>query len=493
MITKTTRHQHELTMVNLEDLVPDDHLLRKIETIIPMGFIYEYVESLYSAIGAPSIDPVRLFKMAFINRLFGINSMRRTVEEIKVNLAYRWYLGLNLDEAVPHFSDFSKNYTRKFSQPIQVRDAKTGAMVETTVFAAIFERILREAVKHGFLYPGHTYMDSTNIKANANKKKFTTEEIQTDLRNYQFELDAEIDVLCEAKDFTKPKPLEAEVKKRKINTVDPDSGYFCKGEHEKQFAYLAQTACDSNGFILAVKVNPANLHDSTTFSPVFQELVTKFGVGGDKGIRSIALDAGYKVPSIAREIIQAKITPLMPYTCPKGRKYNEDEARIVRKEFDYDKQHDVFYCPQHKTLVPRSIDRKNGAQIYRTKKEDCRDCPLRAKCLSKSVETKSLTRHIWQSYLDEVELIRKTEYHARYYAKRKYTIERVFADAKEKHGLRFTRLRGLKRVQDELLLTFACMNMKKIAMWASPMKAVSSFLNQLIHTMMPIKKMGYSF
>ena len=95
-------------MVILEELVPEDHLLRKIEKAIPMGFIYEIVEPLYSKVGAPSIDPVRLFKMAFINRLYGINSMRRTTEEIRVNLAYRWYLGLDIDDPVPHFSDFSK-------------------------------------------------------------------------------------------------------------------------------------------------------------------------------------------------------------------------------------------------------------------------------------------------------------------------------------------------------------------------------------------------
>lgn len=466
MITKTNQNQHAVKMVILEELVPNDHLLRKIEKAIPMGFIYEYVEPLYSKVGAPSIDPVRLFKMAFINRLFGINSMRRTTEEIQVNLAYRWYLGLDIDDPVPHFSDFSKNYTRKFSQPIQIKHPQTGEVYETTVFAAIFERILSEAMKRGFLYPGHTYMDSTHIKASANKKKFTTEEVQTDLRSYQAELDAEMDAYCEEKNLKKPKPLEAEVKKRKVNTVDPDSGYFCKGEHEKQFAYLAQTACDSNGFILAVKVNPANLHDSATFSPVFQELVSKYGVGGEKGIRSIALDAGYKVPSIAREIIQTKVTPLMPYTCPKGRKFNEDEERIVRKEFVYDPQHDVYYCPNRCTLEPRSVDRKDGTKIYRAKKKDCDTCPLRSQCLSKTTVTKTLKRNFWQSFLDEVELIRRTEYHARYYAKRKFTIERIFADAKEKHGLRYTRSRGLKRLQDELLLTFSCMNLKKIALWA---------------------------
>ena len=98
----------------IEEFVTENHLVRKLEETIDWCFIYPLVSSLYSSIGRPSIDPVILFKMIFINYCFGINSMRKTCEEIKVNLAYRWFLGISLEEAVPNYSTWSQNYIRRY-------------------------------------------------------------------------------------------------------------------------------------------------------------------------------------------------------------------------------------------------------------------------------------------------------------------------------------------------------------------------------------------
>lgn len=103
-----------LIMSTLDDLVPQDHLVRTLEATIDWKFIYPLVKSLYSNFGRRSIDPVVLFKMIFINYTFGINSMRKTCEEIKVNIAYRWFLGISIYEAVPNYSTWSKNYQRRY-------------------------------------------------------------------------------------------------------------------------------------------------------------------------------------------------------------------------------------------------------------------------------------------------------------------------------------------------------------------------------------------
>lgn len=253
--------------------------------------------------------------------------------------------------------------------------------------------------------------------------------------------------------------------KTKVSISDPECGIFNKGEHEVKAAYLAQTVCDIHGFVLGTQVNPANLHDSTTFRDLFRDVVSSFA---PNTIRSIGIDAGYKTPAIAREIIQSGITPLFPYTRPKGRKNNEEKPVVSgSKEFTYDNQHDWFVGPNQCLATPRSINKETGYILYRTSAKDCNQCPLRTNCLSKTAKTKTLNRHIWQPFLEEAELIRRTEYHLRYYSFRKKTIERIFADAKEKHGLRFTRLKGQQRVQHETLLVYACMNMKKIAIWAT--------------------------
>lgn len=127
----------------LEQLVPNNHLLRKIDKIIDFDFIYDEVEDLYSAVGRPSIDPVVLIKIVMIQYLFGIPSMRQTIREIEVNVAYRWFLGYSISEKIPHFSTFNKNYERRFKK--------------TNLFNNIFVRILEIAEENGLIEPTQIY------------------------------------------------------------------------------------------------------------------------------------------------------------------------------------------------------------------------------------------------------------------------------------------------------------------------------------------------
>jgi len=145
--------------ITLDNLVPKDHLVRKIENALDFSFIYDKVKDLYSPLGAPSIDPVVLIKIVLIQYLFGIPSMRQTIREIEVNIAYRWFLGYSLTEKIPHFSTFNKNYERRFK--------------DTDLFNIIFTKILEKADKHGFINLSEIYIDSTHIKASANKRKYT--------------------------------------------------------------------------------------------------------------------------------------------------------------------------------------------------------------------------------------------------------------------------------------------------------------------------------
>lgn len=114
MGVKNTSERAQIELVSLEDLVPSDHLVRKLDAAIDFSFIYDVVKDLYKPYGRESIDPVVLVKIIFIQYVFGISSMRKTIGEIEVNFAYRWYLGYGMHETVPHFSTFGKNYTRRF-------------------------------------------------------------------------------------------------------------------------------------------------------------------------------------------------------------------------------------------------------------------------------------------------------------------------------------------------------------------------------------------
>ena len=147
-------------MLSIDGLVPQDHLIRKIDAAIDLSFIYDKVKHLYKSGGRESIDPVVLIKIIMIQYIFGIRSMRQTIKEIEVNLAYRWYLGYSMTEALPHFSTFRKNYSRRLEG--------------TDLFEDIFKTIVNEIIKCGFINTENIFIDGTHIKACANNQKAET-------------------------------------------------------------------------------------------------------------------------------------------------------------------------------------------------------------------------------------------------------------------------------------------------------------------------------
>jgi len=276
MVTKVTREKGKIQFLCIDDLVPQEHLVRRLEKSINFDFIYDEVKGMYCEDnGRPSIDPVTLFKIAFVQYMFGIRSMRQTIKEIQVNMAYRWFCNLDIMDEVPHFTTFGKNYERRFK--------------DTDVFQRIFDKILNEAISHGFVDTSSVFIDSTHIKASANKRKKVEEYIKAEAKNYQEQLDKEIDEE-RAQNGKKPLARESKEETKKVtkSTTDPDAGDFHKGEHERCFAYSAHTACDKKGFVLKSTVTPGNIHDSRVFSEVFQDVITKHEVN------NVAVDAGYK-------------------------------------------------------------------------------------------------------------------------------------------------------------------------------------------------------
>lgn len=170
--------RNSLQLVDIDSLVPEDHLLRKIERVIDFSRIYDMVEHLYSKDkGRPAVDPVVLVKIVLIQHLFGIPSLRKTVEEVNLNIAYRWFLGYDLTTKVPHFATVSYAFARRFP---------------SEVFEAIFSWILEEIVKRGFVDAETVFIDATHIKASANRKKRTKALAQKTARSYDKQLRKEI-------------------------------------------------------------------------------------------------------------------------------------------------------------------------------------------------------------------------------------------------------------------------------------------------------------
>ncbi len=429
-------------MVDTEMLVPENHLLRKIDKALDFNKIYEFVEELYCRDnGRPSVDPVVLFKMVMIQHLFGIPSLRRTAEEVKVNIAYRWFLGYSLLDETPHFSTVSYAFRNRFT--------------EETV-DNIFGWILSEVAKAGYLSPEAVFIDGTHIKANANNKKKIKKQVPVAAKIYADELFEEINE-DRIQNNKKPFKKKEEEKTKEIteSVTDPESGLYVKGEHKKQFAYEAHTACDKHGFVPETEVTPSNVHDSVAFDKIYDKLTEDF-----PEVETIVADSAYKTPHIAKKIFDDGRVLSTAYKRPMSK-----QGFFRPYEFVYDEYFDCYICPNNAPL--KYSTNRDGYREYKSDPSICENCKLRDKCTNSKSMTKVVTRHLWADYIDMCEDIRQAEKYKELYRLRKEKIERVFADAKEKHAMRYTHYRGLSQVTKWVRLKFACMNLKKLAIWKS--------------------------
>ena len=448
MTQNADKKRDQMQMFCMEDLIPEDHLLRLIDKAINWNFIYDLVEDKYCHDnGRPSMDPVMLIKIPFIQYLYGIRSMRQTIKEIEVNVAYRWFLGLDMLDKVPHFSTFGKNYSRRFK--------------DTDLFEQIFSHILEECYKFRLVDPTEVFVDATHVKARANGHKMRKRIAKQEALFYEDMLKKEINEdraahgkkpLKDKDDDNTPSSGNGSSKEKEIkeSTTDPDSGWFHKGEHKEVFAYAVETACDKHGWILGYTISPGNLHDSRTFKGLYDKI-------SDIGINTLIADAGYKTPAIAKLLLDDGIKPLFPYKSPMTK-----DGFFKKSDFVYDEYYDYVICPNDQHLEYSTTNR-DGYREYKSNGHICKGCPYLSQCTNSQNHVKVFTRHIWEDYMETCEDIRHTLGMKDLYKKRKETIERLFGTAKENHGFRYTQMYGKARMEMKVGMTFACLNLKKLA------------------------------
>jgi IS5 family transposase len=370
--------------------------------------------------------------------------MRQTIKEIEINMGYRWFLGYDMTEPVPHFTTFGKNYSRRFAG--------------TDVFEKIFEQILSEAVNAGFVDASAVFIDATHIKASANNKKYTNELVKREAKHYQKELDEEIarDRAAHGKKPLKDRDDDNEPPGHNIkqSKTDPECGMFHKGEHKKEFAYSTHVVCDKHNFVLNAEVSAGNVHDSVMFDGLYRNVLARF-----PEIEMVGIDSGYKTPWIMKQVIDSRRLPTTPY------KRSMTKPRFFKKkDYVYDEYYDCFLCPNNQILKYSTTNRE-GYREYKSNPKICQGCPNRAQCTESKACQKVVLRHVWEDYIEQAEDVRHSYKGKEIYTLRSQTIERVFADAKEKHAMRYTQFRGLARLKMQVLLTFTCMNLKKLASW----------------------------
>ncbi len=430
-------------MVTLESLVPEDHLLRQIDAFIEFDFIREKVRHLYCADnGRPAIDPVVLFKLIFIGYLYGIRSERQLVKEVQVNVAYRWFLGFGLTDKIPDASTISQNRRRRF--------------VASTIYQEIFDEIVEQAQSAGLVSGRILYTDSTHLKASANKNKLDKREVEVKPLEYLQALDEAIDADRAAHG---KKPLQAgqsapKTKPAKISRTDADSGYMMREGKPKGFFYLDHRTVDgSHGIITDSHATPATVHDSRPYLSRLDRQRERFALE----VEAVGLDAGYMTAPICKGLEDRGLYGVIGY-----RRLNHKPGYFYKREYRYDAEADVYICPAEQRITYNTTNRI-GYREYKSDPKVCKDCPLLMQCTRSANHVKVLTRHVWQDSKERVDRHRNTDAGQRIYSRRKETVERSFADAKQLHGHRYARLRGLNKVREQCLLAAACQNMKKIA------------------------------
>ena len=452
MLQEPSPQQYELEMVTMEQLVPQNHLVRKIDNAIDFEFIRDEVAHLYCQDnGRPPVDPVRLFKIILLGYLFGIKRERQLVKEIEVNVAYRWFLRMSLTEKVIHASTLSQNRIRRFNG--------------TDIFERIFNNIVLQAMEKGLVAGQELFTDSTHLKANANKNKHmnrlrpVSSGAYLDMLNEDVAADRE----AEGKNPFKETPPKTDVKNTKVSTTDPESGFMTRDNKPQGFFYLDHRTVDGkHGIIVDTYATPGNVNDSQPYIRRLDHTLEQF----DLNPIAVGIDAGYFTAPVAESLERRSLLGVFGYRRP-----SRTKNKFKKKDFKYQKETDTYRCPEGQELIYKTTTRA-GYRSYSSDPKQCAFCPVRDDCTKSENMQKVITRHLYSEAVERANQMRLSCYGKKTYRRRSETVERSFADAKQHHGHRYARYRGLAKVQMQCWLAAAAQNIKKIALVVSYLRKI---------------------
>jgi transposase len=432
--------QMQLIMLDIGTLVPENHLLRKINTHINFDFIYEKAAPYYSPVGRPSIDPVCTVKMLLTGYLYGIKSERRLVEDISLNIAYRWFCGFELSDKIPDHSLFSQNRRRRFT--------------DSDIFSEIFNHIVGECVRKGLVSGDNVVSDGSFIPANAAESSLVelNREVAQSTVRYMDALDEE---LRSQPGYHEPVPTVKE-KTAITSSTDPECGYISH-EHKKGLGYVTEMTVDTdNGIVLGVDCCPANRRESD----IILEHIRNIQTNTDVSIHKLALDAGYDVGAVHRGLELLGITGYV--SCIQ---FSYD---VLKRDLTYLPKTDCFTCLAGKRLEYIKLVYKRSSQnyyrLYRMSAADhkfCRSCEKRKNCAFSYGETRVNVSSFYPAFYRNRQRYESPEYNA---MKRLRSIwaEGTFAALKREHNLKKAVKRGLTRVREECLLSALALNLKRM-------------------------------
>jgi transposase len=440
---------------DLEEMVPASHLLRGIDAFLDLSDLRQHLAPFYSHTGRPSIDPELMMRMLIVGYSFGIRSERRLCEEVRLNLAYRWFCRLGLEDAVPDHSSFSKN--------------RLGRFRESGTLRHLFETVLRRCMAEGLVGGEGFAVDASIIKADANRQRGVPGSQEIDwsdpalatrpVREYLAALDEEADGAPPRKP---PK---------NISLTDPQSRWTAARGGPAFYAYSANYLIDLDvGIIIDSETTPAHRTEEVEASRIMIERVAdRFGLKPDR----LAADTAYgTAPMLAWLVEKKEIEPHIPV----WDKSSGKEGLFGRSDFTWEAGADRYLCPAGRSLQrnrrkfkkKRDGVTKANTIIYRASNHDCMICPLKPRCCP-NTPSRKIARSIHEDARDHARSLRDTPAYLQSRHDRK-KVEMSFAHLKRILKLDRLRLRGMSGANDELLLAATAQNLRKMAklIWRPP-------------------------
>src|ERR1700744_6430983 len=423
---------------NLDEHVPQTHLLRGIDRYFELDGLREHLAPHYSHTGRPSIDPELMIRMLIVGYCFGIRSERRLCEEVHLNLAYRWFCRLGLDGNVPDHSTFSKN--------------RHGRFRESELLRRVFETVLQRRMREGLVGGEAFAIDASLIKADANRQKGIEGEkglppgaAGRAVTEYMAVLDDEAFGAA------------TDVVPKFVSPADPAARWT--GAHGGQafFAYSTNYLIDvDNAIIVDVEATTAiRQAEVLAAKRMIERSMERFDLHPAK----LMGDSAYGSADMLGWLVDEHgIEPHVTVFDKSARK----DGTFAREDFSYDPAGDVYLCPGGKTLTTTGTRVNDGdALLYRASKADCDACALRPRCCP-NTPARKVPRSIHEKARDMARAIAKS-WEGRTSRRLRKKVEMLFAHLKRILKLDRLRLRGPNGARDEFTLAATAQNLRKMA------------------------------
>ncbi len=443
---------------NLEDHVPQNHLLRSIDRFLDLSDLRKHLSQFYSHTGRPSIDPELMIRMLVIGYCFGIRSERRLCEEVHLNLAYRWFCRLGLEDAVPDHSTFSKNRHGRF------RDGE--------VFRHLFEMVLRRCMAEGLVGGEGFAIDASVIKADASRARGIPGDQPIDWEHETAMTRAVREYLTGLEEIN---PTETPPKN--ISPTDPAARWTAAPGGPAFYAYSTNYLIDLNaGIIVDVEATPAlRTQEVDSTRTMIDRVEERFNLKPER----LVGDTAYGVAPMLEWMVNDKgIAPHVPV----WDKTERADGTLSRSDFQWHEETNEYRCPQGHALRsdwrpfknPRSRITQANTIIYKLKQRDCAACPMKAQCCPNTAFRK-IARSLFEPARDVARAIARTDAYMQSRKDRK-KVEMLFAHLKRILKMDRLRLRGLNGAQDEFLLAATAQNLRRMAKWIVPLAPKGSEL-----------------